>query len=157
MTTANALDWEALLARLAQRVGSQTTPTETEVEKGMIRRFAAAIGATSPLYHDEAFARASRYGALIAPPTFASTFVVGHFPQIFEPVPEHARLLHSDDRARLARPIRAGETIRAVARYAGAVRKEGRQGPMLFQSADLLLDAADGERVAEVRIVSVSF
>ena len=70
------VNWDALLARLAGRVGEETPPTITEVDKSMIRAFAAATGASSRVYTDEAYARGTRYGSLIAPPAFVSTFVV---------------------------------------------------------------------------------
>jgi acyl dehydratase len=41
-----------------------------EVEKGAIRRFADAVDDANPLYHDEEYARNSKYGAIIAPPGF---------------------------------------------------------------------------------------
>ena len=41
-----------------------------EVEKGAIRRFADAVDDTNPLYQDDAYARNSRYGSIIAPPGF---------------------------------------------------------------------------------------
>ena len=41
-----------------------------EVEKGAIRRFAAAVDDANPLYSDEEYARNSKYGAITAPPGF---------------------------------------------------------------------------------------
>ena len=41
-----------------------------EVEKGGIRLFADAVDDANPLYHDEEYARNSKYGAIIAPPGF---------------------------------------------------------------------------------------
>ena len=41
-----------------------------EVEKGAIRRFADAVDDANPLYHDEEYARNSKYGSIIAPPGF---------------------------------------------------------------------------------------
>lgn len=41
-----------------------------EVEAGHVKRFAEAIGDANPLYSDEVKARQSRYGGIIAPPTF---------------------------------------------------------------------------------------
>ncbi len=151
------LDWDSMVARLQGRIGYETSPSVTEIEKGMVRRFASAIGATSALYFDEEYAGATHFGGLIAPPAFVSTFVVGHIPEIFAAVPALKRTLHTDDIARIWRPIRPGDRITAFARYASATHKVGRQGSMLFQSADLILDDEVHGRVAEVRIVSVSF
>lgn len=45
-------------------------PSMVEVEKGMIRGFAQAIGDSNPLWQDENYARRNRYSSIIAPPTF---------------------------------------------------------------------------------------
>ncbi|MFC1887067.1 translation elongation factor 4 [Thermodesulfobacteriota bacterium] len=61
----------SVLTVLKQMVGREHTYTdEFEVEKGMINRFAIAIGDSNPLYSDEEFARSTPYGGVIAPPTF---------------------------------------------------------------------------------------
>jgi acyl dehydratase len=150
-------DWDRLLALVQARSGVETTPTVTEIEKSMISSFAVAIGASSPLHYDETFARSTYYGGIIAPPAFVSTFVTGHIPDIFFLTDELPRSLHTDDQVEIHQPIRPGDRIKAFARHVGAQRKEGRQGPMLFQSADLILAKDTGQRVAELRIVSVSF
>jgi acyl dehydratase len=151
------LDWDALVEQLNRRIGLETSPSVTEIDPSMIRRFAAAIGSTSQLYFNEDFARTTQYGGMIAPPAFVSTFVVGHIPEIFAGVPALGRTLHTDDTARIWRPIRTGDRITSFARYVGAARKDGRRGPMLFQSADLILNDALHQPVAEVLIVSVNF
>ncbi|MET0985334.1 MAG: MaoC family dehydratase N-terminal domain-containing protein [Steroidobacteraceae bacterium] len=156
-TPITSFDADTLMASLRARIGLQTAPTVTEVEKGAIAKFAHSIGATSPLHFDERHARNSRFGGIVAPPTYVSTFITGHIPDIYAPTAPLTRTLHSDDSAQLHRPIRAGDVITAYARYVDAVLKAGRSGPLVFQSADLILDGQDGERIAEVRVVSVSF
>ena len=53
-----------------QAIGTQSSPLTMEVEKGAIMKFAEAIGDDNPLWTDEIIARKSKYGGLIAPPTF---------------------------------------------------------------------------------------
>ena len=53
-----------------QAIGRESEPGTIDVEKGAIIKFAEAIGDDNPLYSDEVAARASRFGGLIAPPTF---------------------------------------------------------------------------------------
>jgi acyl dehydratase len=51
--------------------GTETTfSAPEEVGKASIRRFAVAIGDDNPLYLDEEYAKKSKYGGIIAPPTF---------------------------------------------------------------------------------------
>src|SRR5262245_1989166 len=54
------LDEESL-----KQVGRTGEPRTYEVERGAIRRFAEAIGDSSPLFNDEQRARESRFGGII--------------------------------------------------------------------------------------------
>jgi acyl dehydratase len=155
--SAPRFDGDAFVSSLRIRIGLQTPPTVTEVEKGAIARFARVVGARSPLHFDQAYALGTRFGGIIAPPAFVSTFITGHIPEIFADTTPLTRTLHSDDIAQLHRPVRAGDVITAHARYVDAELKAGRNGPLIFQTAELILDDCHGERVAEVRVVSVSF
>ncbi len=51
-------------------IGKADNPRVYEVEKGAIKKYADAIEDRNPLYWDEEYARNSRYGSLIAPPSF---------------------------------------------------------------------------------------
>src|SRR5258708_20687598 len=53
-----------------KQIGMQSEARVVEVERGAIRRFAEAIGDPNPLFNDEAAARKTRFGGMIAPPTF---------------------------------------------------------------------------------------
>jgi acyl dehydratase len=55
---------------LKKLIGTSGTVKLYEVEKGAIRRFAAAVDDNNPIYQDEEFARRSQYGSIIAPPGF---------------------------------------------------------------------------------------
>jgi len=59
---------------LRNMVGVEAEPEVFEVEKGHIRRFAEAVGDPNPLWQDEADARKSRYGSIIAPPMMVLAF-----------------------------------------------------------------------------------
>jgi acyl dehydratase len=53
-----------------KHIGKTYNCVDTEVEKGRLRFFAKAIGETSPVYIDEAAARAAGYRSLPVPPTY---------------------------------------------------------------------------------------
>lgn len=148
---------EELLETLNRRVGVETAPVVTEVDRSMIRRFAVAIGDDDPLYVDEAYARSTRFGGIVAPPTFVAAFVEGHFPEIVVQDLPFARMLHSEDVVTLDRLIRPGDVVTARARYAQAWASRTQRGPRVYQGADLILTDAEQERIANVRIVTISF
>ncbi len=144
--------------RLKRKIGHQSGPDVQYVEAGAIAKFARAIGETNPLYFDDAYARTTRFGGIIAPPTYASRFITPLLPgEMFDFDLPLSRALHSDDIAENDLPIRPGDTITTTARYADVFVKQGRRGPMLFQAADLTCLNQHGERVALIRMLSVNF
>jgi len=54
-------------------VGKEYPPYPVTVERGKIKEFARAIGDANPFYLDDRVGRASEWGDVIAPPTFALT------------------------------------------------------------------------------------
>ena len=145
--------------RLKRKIGHQSGPHVQAVEAGAIAKFARAIGETNPLFFDDAYARTTRFGGIIAPPTYASCFITPLLPgEMFElDLPPLAKALHSDDIAEYDLPIRAGDVLTTVARYADVFIKQGRNGPILFQAADLTVTNQDGQRVALIRMRSANF
>ena len=115
-----------------QAIGLESPPVTAEVEKGAIQRFAEAIGDDNPLWNDEAAARKTGYGGLIAPPTFLRSMRNVRAELPFDlPV---SRLLDAGSDWEYFEPVRAGDRITAVARIADLTEREGRLGIMIFMT-----------------------
>ena len=111
-------------------IGKTTSTSRMEVEKGHIRRFALAIGDDNRLYHDEGYAKKSRYGGVIAPPTFPTTFGF-EGGRVLEGLDiNHSRLLHGEQEYEYFRPIMAGDVISFSTTITDVAEKEGRSGVM---------------------------
>jgi acyl dehydratase len=152
------LDVTAIVERLRGRIGIERGPVVRKIEKGALIKFAKAIGETNPLYFDEDYARGTRFGAIIAPPTYVSCFTADVLTGgLFDLDLPLKRSLHTDDIAETHQPIRVGDDIAAMARYADVYTKTGRNGPLRFQAADMTLTNQRSERVAIVRVVAVNF
>ncbi len=115
-----------------QAIGRESAPKTIEVEKGAIIKFAEAIGDENPVYNDEAAARASRYGGLIAPPTFLRSVVVGRPDYPFD-IP-FERLLDGGSDWEYFEPVRPGDRITAVSRIEDINERNGRIGLMLIST-----------------------
>ena len=113
-----------------QAIGLEGPPVTTEVEKGAIVKFAQAIGDDNPLFNDEAEARKSKYGGLIAPPTFLRSMGSSR-PQLPFDVPFDRNLDGGSD-WEYFEPVRPGDRITSVARIADMVEREGRLGVMII-------------------------
>jgi acyl dehydratase len=89
-------------------LGLRSEPVRNTVERGAVRRFAEAIADPSPLYVDEEAAARSRYGRIIAPPTFPRTFDYGRIEGLELPP---AGLIHGEFRIAYERPLLVGEEL----------------------------------------------
>ncbi|MGA8941841.1 MAG: MaoC family dehydratase N-terminal domain-containing protein [Thermoactinomyces sp.] len=110
-------------------VGMESTPVKNEVEKGAIRKFADAIGDPNPLYRDEEYAKNTRYGKIIAPPTFSRTFDYGQIPGFSV---KRDGLIHGEQHFEYFRPIYAGEVLYCSTRLVDVYEKKGKLGQMVF-------------------------
>ncbi len=110
-------------------VGRRASPVRNWVERGAVRKFAEAIGDDNPLYYDEEAARRSRYGRLIAPPTFPITFDYGSIEGLALPV---AGLIHGSQLFEYSRPLCVGEEFRCYTLLEHTFDKSGSMGAMTF-------------------------
>ena len=113
-----------------QAIGVESPPTTVEVEKGAIIEFAQAIGDDNPVFNDEIAARNTRYGGLIAPPTFLRSVIVERPEYMFE-MP-YDRLLDGGSEWEYFEPVRAGDRITAVSRITDMSERTGRMGLMVM-------------------------
>ncbi len=113
-----------------QAIGLESPPFTTDVEKGAIIKFAEAIEDDNPVFNDEAAARGSKYGGLIAPPTFLRSMGAYRVPLPFE-LP-FDRLLDGGSEWHYFHPVRPGDRITVVARIEDINERSGRLGTMII-------------------------
>lgn len=65
----------ALLAGLQAQVGVEHHEELGEISALLIRRYAAAVGETNPLYSDVEYARSRGYADVVAPPNFVAAVI----------------------------------------------------------------------------------
>ncbi len=125
---------QILTAEMRERVlATEYEPATFEVEKSHITSFARAIGDDNLLWNDEAAARKSRYGGLIAPPTFTRMI----FNSLRPPGTEHYPLpgtvqLDGGSRWRYFEPIRPGDHITQFRKITDVYERHGSAGPLIF-------------------------
>ncbi|BCJ85449.1 MaoC family dehydratase N-terminal domain-containing protein [Effusibacillus dendaii] len=110
-------------------IGVESKPVKNEVEKGAIRKFADAIGDPNPVYRDEEFAKTTRYGRIIAPPTFSRTFEYGKIEGLSY---KQEGLIHGEQQFEYYKPIYAGDVLYCSTKLADAYEREGKLGKMIF-------------------------
>jgi acyl dehydratase len=118
---------------IRQLMGKEFGPEVYEVDKSMIRKFAEAIEDSNPLYHDEAYARKSRYGALLAPPTFVTALRLEDFSQrVMQAKCPLPGVLNGGNEIEYFKPIKAGDVISVTGKLANAREAQGGKMLLLF-------------------------
>jgi acyl dehydratase len=136
---------------------SYTEPFPIDV--GMIRRFAEVLGDDDPLYFDEAHARRTAFGGIVAPPTLL--FEWNHHDH--GGIPEGARDLlakhlgygpatvRGGSEYTITQPLRPGDVITSSAVLSDVYRKEGRTGTLTFFVVDIAYTNQHGEALGSTR------
>ncbi|HEX6094602.1 MAG TPA: MaoC family dehydratase N-terminal domain-containing protein [Dongiaceae bacterium] len=135
-------------------IGSAMTPFTVEVEKGAIRRFAEAIGETTAIYFDEAFARSLGYSGIVAPPTFPTAFRPPSEPAWRHGLDE-GRILAGEQGFRYRRPIYAGDRLQCEFRLTDVQDKRSSKGSMELMIQDLIITSTSGDMVCVNRRVVI--
>lgn len=148
-------DAQKAIEALKQLVGTESEPVTYEVERGHVLRFAQAIGDGNPLFTDETQARKTRYGGLIAPPTFLRAFAPKPFR--FSAEGPFTRRLDGGSDWRYFGPLRTGDRITVVQRLNEVVQRAGRMGPMLFVVREIQYTNQFTEIVATQRATLISY
>jgi acyl dehydratase len=125
-------------------VGERSEAVSNVVEKDAVRKFAEAIGDPNPLYVDEEAAKASRYGRLLAPPTFPRTFEYGEVEGMGDP---GQGFIHGEHRIRYERPLFVGEEVSCYAEVKDYYEKEGDEGTLGFLISERVGESAEGELI----------
>jgi acyl dehydratase len=138
--------------------GKEYPPFTVTVERGKIKEFARAIGDLSPFYLDDAVGRASEWGDIVAPPTFAITFRDDNADTgtvLKDLGVDISRILHGEQEFESYKPIRPGETYLCRSRITDIYEKTGRSGAMAFVVREMTVTDPDNEIVCLVRHITV--
>ena len=141
---------------MRQAIGTRSAPVVVPVEKGAIRRFAEAIEDPNPIYQEEIQARRSRYGSIIAPPTFLRSIRVEPLPLLLE-TPLN-RTLDGGSEWEYYHPVRPGDTITAVTELADLAERTSRTiGAMLIVTNETTYTNQLGQVVARQRRTRICY
>ncbi len=122
------------------QIGLETAPYTLRIDAGDVLRFATMIEAGAPWLVDEAAARSTRYGGLVAAPTYLivmrqlETWAIA---ELGITVPFVNGVDGGSDWEYLE-PVRPGDTITATARLADYYERETSFGATLFQVFEIV-------------------
>ena len=143
---------------LRNMVGVESEPRSFEVERGAIRRFAQAVDDPNPLWRDEDYARQSRYGNIVAPPTFlanplemAGTSKKKSMPKFMTAKCPLKKLQNAGIEVECYKPTMPGDVITVRSKLIDLYEKQGRSGKLLFMITEMTYTNQHGELVCKAR------
>jgi acyl dehydratase len=164
VTATHAKITDEMIDKLRTRVGRKRRPLNpwsTEATRDGIRHFAWGIGDDNPLWLDEDYAKRTRHGGVIAPPTFlysASTGPLGpgSGPSKGAGLPGiHA--LHAGDSWEFFDHVRIGDQFEVESEMVDPVEKRSRySGRMIQQNRVTEYRARDGRLLARMTNILMS-
>jgi len=124
---------------LNNQIGVESKPHMYEIEKGLLRQFARAIDDPNPLWHNEEYAKKTRYGTIIAPPSL----IIGLGMEDFDADRWHGEAavrkqcgeteLLAGTEIECYQPIKLGDVITVTNKLIDVYEKESKKvGKMLF-------------------------
>ena len=142
------------IEELKSKIGVEGPPLVYEIEKGMIRRFAQAVGDPNPLWQDDEYGAKSSFGSIVAPQTFILTL---GFDQIIHPLTQSLSqtVLHGSTELDYYLPVKPKDVITVTTKIAGIRQREGKIGKMAFVTFDMTYKNQRQEVVAKCRQMAV--
>ena len=136
---------------LRDKIGVEREAGVYEIEKGMIRKFTLATGDPNPLWQDEEYASKSKYGGIIAPPTFILTIGLEQIEHELTSL-SSMTTLHASTELECYQPVRPGDKITVTTRLANIRERQGVEtGKMVFMTFEITYKNQRQELVANCR------
>ena len=142
---------ETLMDELRDAVGREGKSVVVEVDKSLVRRFAEAVGDGNPLWQDERYAKASKYGGMVVPPYFFCASMMsgsGGRPEVLLPFD---RMLDGGGDWEFLASVKVGDVITSTTRFADLREKDGKTGKMLFLTFETVHKNQHDDVVAKSR------
>jgi len=139
------------------RLGVEGEPRVYEIEKGMIRRFVQTIDDLNPLWQDEECAKKSKYGGIVAPPTFIPIVGNEQFQSLLVSLLPESKL-HGGTELECYQPVRPGDTITVTIKIADVREREGKKmGKMVFMIFEVTYKNQRQELVARCQQTLIGY
>ncbi|GAA0304031.1 hypothetical protein GCM10009087_12390 [Sphingomonas oligophenolica] len=125
-----------------------------------IRRWVQSLDYPNPLHWDEEFARASKFGGIVAPQSFTVAMDYGHgcHPSCVGKVPGTHLIFAGEEWWFYGTPIRPGDKLTQERTFAGyKVTDTSFAGPTMFADGDTVHINQDGIIVAKERATSIRY
>ena len=125
-----------------------------------IRRWVQAMDYPNPIHWDEEFARASRFGGIVAPQSFTVAMDYGHgcHPACVGKVPGSHLIFAGEEWWFYGTPVRPGDKLVQSRRFDGySIADTGFAGPTMFARGDTIHRNQHGALVAKEQATAIRY
>jgi acyl dehydratase len=144
--------------KMRSKIGVESKPEVYEVTKEMIQRFIQATGDSNPLWQDKEYAKKSKYGGIIAPPTIIPIIGWEQFltSQVKSILPEG--MLHSSTELECYQPVRPGDRVSATNKVTNMRERQSKTiGRMLLVTFEGTYKNQSGELLAKCQQTLIGY
>lgn len=151
-------DIASILEGLRSRIGKEEYVNTYEIEKGLFKKFALAIGDSNPLWQDEEYARKQGYDTVIAPPALILALGWDEHETQFRKILPFDSGVHGSTEVEFYEPVKPGDTITVKCRLIDVFHRKGKlYGDMLFGTFERVYTNQKQQLVAKCRQTQVRF
>jgi len=114
-----------------ETIGKTYPPVVYEVGREKIQEYARATLQDNPLYSEPEFAALSKYGTIVAPPSFVAVYCGEMFNQLFSDEDlgiDLPRIVHGEQEFKFRKVVRSGDIITSVAKIVDVFSKQSDSG-----------------------------
>jgi acyl dehydratase len=143
-----------ITAEIRDLLGKETPPLYLQVEKGDIRRWAQAVGDSNPQWTDDEYARKSKYGHVVAPPTFLIDRAIVPLADKVIAIKGATSFLNGGTEVEYFKPIEVGDILATTAKMIDVKEKVSGSRALVIMVLEMTYKNQKGELV---RIVKNTF
>jgi acyl dehydratase len=141
-------DLAATLETMRQQIGKSGITYQIEVDKWLIRQVCNAVDDPNPLWQDQDYASERRYQGIVAPPWLLVAAIFARQEPETRPVINHL-YLDGGGEWEFYLPIRPGDVITVETRLVDLNGREGKSGPLYFETIETRWTNQRGELVGK--------
>ena len=141
--------------QMRDAIGIESDPVINDVEKGAVVKFAQAIEDDNPVFSNATVAKQTRFGGIIAPPTFLRSMKIGQpKPTVNSP---YTANLDGGSEWEYFEPVKVGDQISVTQYLSDISERRGSLGNMLFMVRETKYTNQFGNVVALQRTTGISY
>jgi len=155
----NLADTTIISEELKSLLDAEKDLGKSEITKEMVKRIAAALDGTNPLWRNEIYEDKSNYGDTVTFPIILMAAIDIRklvYPGELAKCPL-TRLLNGGMEFEYYQPIKVGDTIWAKGKLAELYERDGSKGKLLFMINEVIYQNQREEKVAKGRFTFIRF